>query len=121
MLTRLQVGGTGLHVFGKASVRALFAEALVCCAPPITPVPSVFLAVVTPASAAPGPRTIKHSLVTDQVDEAMPPLMGDSEWVACLRQYEALFGVGERPPADSAPTADQLSVLRALLSSGQVP
>ena len=66
-------------------------------------------------------RKVKLSHVISQVDDTEVDLVPEGEVIAMFGRYEAFFGKGHRPPSNREPTVEQLTAMKALLSTGQVP
>ena len=75
----------------------------------------------TTGVAGPQKKTVKHALVTNQVDEVTTEVISTNDHVQFLNRWQQHFGAGLRPSPEDEPTVDQLSVLQALLKSGENP
>eukprot|EP00435_Cladocopium_sp_Y103_P048512 s1251_g14.t1 len=73
------------------------------------------------AAATPQGRKIKLSSIISQVDDSEVMVAEEKEIIKCYARYESVFGSGERPAKDCEPTAEQLSGLIHLTTTGQPP
>eukprot|EP00435_Cladocopium_sp_Y103_P074262 s25_g47.t1 len=73
------------------------------------------------AAAATQSRKIKLSSIISQIDDSEVMVAEEKDILKCYSRYESVFGAGERPAKDCEPTAEQLSCLIHIISTGQPP
>lgn len=100
------VGGQGQTI---ADMHTAIAAAKAAPAVPVT------------VAASSTPRKVKMATVASQVDDTEVPLIDEAELVRMYKEYEKIYGPGERPPKDCEPTTEQISAISHLLDNGLPP
>ena len=81
----------------------------------------------TASAASPAPvtggdsRKVRLSQVLSQVDDTEIDVLSESTLLQMYARYETVFGRDCRPPIDRDPTAEQVSGIHSLVSTGRTP
>ena len=112
LIANLTVGSSPPSLLEKSAIRLFFSRTaqLSAIAVPAPQPAATVVPATQPVLTGPPKKAVKHSLVTNQVDESVTELISTNEHVQYLARWQSHFGAGLRPPPEDEPTVDQLSV-----------
>lgn len=126
VVTRMDLGsGQKPSVYQESTLKRFFDQARALNTPvaPKSAASGELIPALNQHGALPlaGPTMIDQSMVRDQLDESVTPVLPGSFHIECLERHQNFFGAGIRSPKEQAPSFEQLACRKAVLDTEAVP